>query len=227
MDAIILAAGRGTRLRPLTDTTPKPLIPVAGKGTLLRTLDALPPQIDRILLIVGYLQNQIRAAVSGQWNGRPVEYLIQDKLDGTGGALRLAQTHIRSERFLILNGDDIYGASDLAQLVMTDRGLLVQTRELHKQMDTWEGIGDRIRALKTTPSGETGSINVGAYLLGHEWFDTTRTIVPGKTDEWSLPHAIPQLLEKFAYRAIEARLWHPCGTFEEITSAETHQTLWR
>ena len=221
MDVIVLAAGRGTRLRPLTDSIPKPLIPVAGRGSLLRTLDALPDSVDRVILIIGYLQQKIREAVGAEWNGRSVEYVVQEKLDGTGGALRLAQPHIRSERFFVLNGDDIYGRDDLEKLAAQDRGVLVQTKQLQKEMDTWIVKDGRITGLTTTRQGDIAPINIGAYLLGHEWFDTPPTPVPGKTDEWSLPHAIPQLLDRFNYQAVEAELWLPCGTPKEITAAET------
>jgi len=222
MDAIILAAGRGTRLRPLTDTQPKPLIAIAGKGTLLHTLDALPSNIDHIILIVGHLQEKIREAVGQRWNDIPLTYVTQHELNGTGGALRDARMHIRSERFLVLNGDDLYHAPDLAALAAIERGVLIQTKPVHKTMDTWRRRSEdgRINALLTTQTGNVGSINVGAYLLGHEWFATTPVLSPGKTDEWSLPHPIPQLTKQYKYQAIEATHWFPCGTFEEIVAAE-------
>ena len=121
-------------------------------------------------------------------------YVEQKQLNGTGGALRGAQPFIRSDRFLTLNGDDLYGADDLAALTQNNRGVLVQTKTLHKEMDTWHIDDGRIRALATTRAHEIGAINIGAYLLGHEWFATKPILVPTKTTEWSLPHAIPDLL---------------------------------
>ncbi len=61
MQCVILAAGKGTRLRPLTDNTPKPLVPVAGKPLIDHTIDALPSAIDELILVVGYLGDQLRA----------------------------------------------------------------------------------------------------------------------------------------------------------------------
>ena len=220
MDAVILAAGLGTRLRPLTDTIPKPLVPVAGRGTLLHTLDMLPPDITRIILIVGYLEEKIRAVVGSVWNEKPVVYVTQTTLDGTGGAMRLIQKELHSDRFLVLNGDDLYDAKDLATLAAIDRGVLVLRKTLQKEMDTWTVQESRLIGLGTTPKDSTGNVNIGAYLLGREWFETTPTPVPTKTTEWSLPHALPQLFERFYYRAIEATFWMPCGTSEEIEAAE-------
>ncbi len=221
MDAIILAAGRGTRLRPLTDTIPKPLIPIAGRGTLLRLLDTLPKSISRVVVVVGYLGEQIRAEVGIVSRDRPVEYVTQEVLDGTGGALRWARPTIRSERFLVVMGDDLYAARDLEQLTEFDRGLLVQTKKLPKaNMDVWRTRRGKVVGMGVGKMGQVAMTNAGAYVLGQEWFETTPTLTPGKTDEWSIPHAIPQLLKSRSFEPLEASFWQMCGTLEEITEAE-------
>ncbi len=220
MDAIILAAGRGTRLRPLTDTVPKPLIPMAGRGALLRTLDILPPEVDRIILVVGYLQEQIRAAVGTEWKGRPVEYVSLEVLDGTGPSIRACESIIRGERFLVLNGDDLYGREDLEELMCHDRGILYFESVVPVGGDGWLVEDGLIRGITAVAPNDTGRVNINGMLLGREWFATTPVLSPGKTDEWSLPHAIPQLLNEYRYDAIRARFWMPCGTLEELKAAE-------
>lgn len=220
MDIIILAAGKGTRLKPLTDTTPKPLIPIAGRGALLRTLDLLPAQVTRVILVVGYLQDKIRETVGAEWNGRPVVYVETPILDGTGGALRAARDMITSERFFVVNGDDLYSTADLEQLLTHERGLLAAKRTLTSASDVWDAQDGLIRDIRRAESGEEAWINIGAYLLGHEWFETEPILSPGKTDEWSLPHPIPQLIEQIPYHLVEASFWQPGGTFEEIAEAE-------
>lgn len=221
MDAVILAAGRGTRLRPLTDTMPKPLIPIAGKGTLPRLLDILPAAVSRVIIVVGYLGDKIREEIGDHSHHRQVEYAAQGALDGTGGALRWARPLIRSERFLVLMGDDLYAARDLERLVDCERGVLVQTKTLPKDgMDVWSVEDGKLVDLISGNKGEVAVTNPGAYLLGHEWFDTEPVLTPGKTDEWSIPHAIPQLLAKHSFQVVEASFWQMCGTFEEIAEAE-------
>src|SRR5438132_802359 len=66
MDAIILAAGLGTRLRPHTLHTPKPLLPVQGRPILDWSLGALPPAVDRVIVVVHYLAGQVEAYLRGQ-----------------------------------------------------------------------------------------------------------------------------------------------------------------
>lgn len=220
MDAIILAAGRGTRLRPLTDTLPKPLVPVAGCGTLPRLLDILPAGIDRVLLVVNYLHEKIRAEIGDAWNAIPVEYVFQETLNGTGGALRASEPFIRSERFLILNGDDLYGREDLENLVQHERGILYREGILPNGGDGWLMEDGRISGSVAVAPNGTGCANINGMMLGREWFETAPVLSPGKTDEWSLPHAIPALLDRYEYRAVPASFWMPCGTPDEIRAAE-------
>src|SRR2546421_5383194 len=114
MDAVLLAAGLGTRLRPHTLTTPKPLLSVQGRPILDWTLGALPAEVDRVVVVVHYLAEQVEAYLRGQRHFARWETVAQDEPRGTGDALRRCRGVLRSDRFLALNGDDLYGAADLA-----------------------------------------------------------------------------------------------------------------
>src|SRR5712691_11582558 len=102
MDAIILAAGLGTRLRPHTLTTPKPLLPVRGRPLLDWTLGALPKTVDRVVVVVNYLAEQVEAYLSDQKHRAAWEVVRQEVPRGTGDALRSCREKLRSEHFLVL-----------------------------------------------------------------------------------------------------------------------------
>src|SRR5205085_2317767 len=127
MDAVIMAAGLGTRLRPHTLTTPKPLLPVRGRPILDWTLGALPRGVDRVIVVVNYLAEQVVAYLAGQKHRTKYEVVRQEVPRGTGDAVRSCQRFIQSDHFLVLNGDDLYGAADVAKLAACPAGLLVQT----------------------------------------------------------------------------------------------------
>src|SRR5436309_7537238 len=126
MDAVILAAGLGRRLRPHTLHTPKPLLPVRGRPILDWALGALPPAVNRVVIVVHYLADQVEKYLKGQTHFRQWATVFQDQPRGTGDALRRCQEHLSSERFFVLNGDDLYGAKDLAALAEKPAGLLVR-----------------------------------------------------------------------------------------------------
>ena len=125
MDAVILAAGLGTRLRPHTLKTPKPMLPVRGRPILDWTLGALPPAVDRVVVVVNYLAEQIEEYLRGQKRVPEWAVVRQEHPRGTGDALRGCRDHLRSDTFLTLNGDDLYGAADLAELARHPAGVLV------------------------------------------------------------------------------------------------------
>src|SRR3954447_12745256 len=116
MDAVLLAAGLGTRLRPHTLTTPKPLLPVQGRPILDWTLGALPKSVDRVVVVVHYLAEQVEKYLAGQTHLKEWATVPQGEPRGTGDALRRCRDQVRSDRFLVINGDDLFGAADLAKL---------------------------------------------------------------------------------------------------------------
>src|SRR5439155_20652833 len=127
MDAIILAAGLGTRLRPHTLHTPKPLLPVQGRPILDWTLGALPPSVDRVVVVVHYLAEQVAAYLKKQPHFAQWVTVPQEQPRGKGDALRRSRQHLRSDTFLVLNGDDLYGARDIAALAACSAGVLCRS----------------------------------------------------------------------------------------------------
>src|SRR5580693_736459 len=128
MQAVILAAGRGTRMGELTDNTPKALLPLGDKTLLEYEFDALPQEIDEIIVIVGYMGGLIHDRFGGSWQGRDVLYVEQEKLDGTAGALWRAKD-ILHDRFVVMMADDLYAKEDIDRCMQEkDWALLVQKR---------------------------------------------------------------------------------------------------
>jgi NDP-sugar pyrophosphorylase family protein len=106
MQALILAGGLGTRLRPITDQIPKPMVPVRGKPFLARQMEFLRDNgIADIVLSVGYLGDQIRNYFGdGAAMDLRIAYSFEEKPMGTGGGLKLA-AHLLKEEFFVLYGD--------------------------------------------------------------------------------------------------------------------------
>ncbi len=107
MDALILVGGFGTRMRPLTFTIPKNILPIANKSLLERVMDILPSDIDKIILSMGYKTKSIKAEVETKISKKyrkKIVYVQEKKPLGTAGAIKFAQKHIGDE-VLVLNGD--------------------------------------------------------------------------------------------------------------------------
>ena len=107
MKAIILAGGRGKRLRPITDKIPKPLIPINNKPLIERTIKYLKKYgITEIIISSGYKSNLIEKFLRKNKNfGCEIIFSIEKTPLGTGGAIKKALKHVKDESFLVLNGD--------------------------------------------------------------------------------------------------------------------------
>ena len=119
MKAVIMAAGEGKRLQPLTFTRPKPMIPIAGKPHLELILEYLKNAgITEVIIIVGYKQEQITDYFQdGSAFGLKIDYVIQEEQLGTGHAALCAQELIQSGPFLLLNGDILISEETFVQLL--------------------------------------------------------------------------------------------------------------
>jgi mannose-1-phosphate guanylyltransferase len=117
MQALILAGGEGTRLRPLTSTIPKPVVPLAGRPFIAYMLDWLRGHgVEEAILACGFMAGQVREVLGdGSGLGIGLEYVQEPKPLGTGGALKYAEDLLH-DRFLMLNGDVLTDIDLAAQL---------------------------------------------------------------------------------------------------------------
>jgi bifunctional UDP-N-acetylglucosamine pyrophosphorylase/glucosamine-1-phosphate N-acetyltransferase len=221
MDAIILAAGLGTRLRPHTLTTPKPLLPVAGRPILDWALGALPQAVDRVLVVVNYLGDQIDAYLQTQRHFADREVVRQEVPRGTGDALRTCRDRLRSDRFLVLNGDDLYGAADLADLASRRAGLLVHPVDEPRRFGiVFRKPDGSLEKLVEKPNLDGRQLaNTGAYLFPSDVFDTELKV--SARGEYEVTDYVTALASRRKVDVVQTRFWLPIGTVEAWEAAQS------
>jgi NDP-sugar pyrophosphorylase family protein len=220
MDAIIMAAGLGTRLRPHTLHTPKPLLPVRGRPILDWALGALPPVVDRVLVVVNYLAEQIEAYLASQKHFARWEIVRQEVPRGTGDAVRACRDRVQSTHLLVLNGDDLYGAADLAALARHPAGLLVQAvaepREFGIAFLRPDGSLDRL--VEKPDLNGPQLANTGAYVFPKEVLQTELQL--SARGEYEITDYVSILAAKQTVSVVEAKFWLPIGTVEVWQEAQ-------
>lgn len=225
MQAVILAAGRGTRMGALTESTPKPMLLLNGKPVLEYILDRLPEEVDEVIVIVGYLGGVIQKHFGGQYKGKKVLYVEQGELNGTAGALWIAQNLLK-EKFLVMNGDDICAVADVAACAASeDWAMLVQ------KMDDIGSAGlvvvDKSGCVtdileKEAHSGGPGLANMANFfLLDTRVFSYELVYRPGSTTEFGLPQTIVQAARDIPIHPIEAHATIRLTDPDDIQKAET------
>jgi NDP-sugar pyrophosphorylase family protein len=219
MQAVILAAGLGMRLRPLTNTTPKALIPVGGRSLIEHTLAVLPAAIDECIVVVNHLGGQIKTHLGERWNGRRMRYVTQTELLGTGHALHAARELLHG-RFLVCNGDDLYRQADLERMVGHDFAVLLCELDhpVRAGAPTCDVDG---RLLEICEDTETTLVNAGCYVLD-EWFFRYPLVKLNGRNEYGLPQTIMSMAREHPVTTIKTDFWIPVGTMEELERAEEH-----
>lgn len=219
MQAVILAAGQGTRMGALTVETPKPMLLLLGKPMLEWKLAMLPDVIDEVVLIVGYLGGQIETYFGSEWNGRKISYVYQKELNGTGGAVALTKD-LLSGPTLVMMGDDLYHPEDLSDLtreISAVLGLAVDDAEHYGLLEV-DRAGNLAKITERPHGYRTGIINTGAYLLHPHFFDYP--LVPISETEYGLPQTLALSGQDTAVRVLQARAWQPVGKPEDIPLGE-------
>ena len=222
MKAIILASGKGTRMAPLTDTRPKPMLKIHGKNLLEWKLERLPESIDQIIIVVNYLREQIIEHFGNSWNGIPIEYTVQDPIDGTGGAVALCEKYI-TDKALIISGDDIYEKKDFEELIKYDYAILVsdlgeEGLKRYGQVVENNGIFIGINEGILQTGIPSSLINAGAYVISKEYF--TYPKVKWSEDEYGLPQTLAQIKDDYPIHVIHATRWINITTPNDLEKAE-------
>ena len=179
MKAVVLAAGRGERLWPLTEDNPKPLLPLANKPVLERTLAGLVSAgVRQIILVVGFRGEKIRDEFgSGEEVGADLEYVKQKTAKGTADALGACSNELRGEdRFLVLYGDDHYDSNvprTFLGRARKSKGMTIGTANV-KDASGFGKIrskGDLVVQIREKESkSEQGQVNAGIYLMDETIF---------------------------------------------------------
>lgn len=194
MQAVILAAGLGTRMKNLTRDTPKPLLRVGEMTLIEHKLNNLPPPIEEVIVVIGYLGEKIRAALGDEYSGRRIIYVEQRELTGTGPALFICRPLLK-DKFLVLMGDDLYRDEDLAELVKYPLALLAWELKTDLGDARWAELilgkdGSLRDILEKRPAHPGMLVNAGAYCLDKRIFDYPLQPAGSGSSELGLPQTI-------------------------------------
>jgi mannose-1-phosphate guanylyltransferase len=181
MQALILAGGEGTRLRPLTSTVPKPVVPLVDRPFIVFMLEWLRSHgVDDVIMSCGFLASGVRNVLGdGAAHGLRIRYVEEPRPLGTGGALKYAEP-LLDERFFMLNGDVLTDIDLSAQLAQHERTKAVGTLGL-VPVDDPSNYGlvrldgdNRVQEFVEKPSAEeidVNTISAGAYVLERSVLD--------------------------------------------------------
>lgn len=220
MQAVILAGGVGKRLRPITETVPKPLVPVLGRPVVEYTLDNLPSEIDEIIFVVGYKGEMIRETYGRAAFGRRISYAVQERQLGTGHAVKQAKSLVRG-RFMLIYGDDVYGREGMERIARHEWGLLVRRVEHPEKFGVVVTDEDGyVTRLVEKPKQFVSDLTwVGVGVFQPEFLDVETTLSPrGEYEATDMFNVLIQRGIQF-YTEL-AELWLPGNTHEEVRLAE-------
>jgi glucose-1-phosphate thymidylyltransferase len=226
---LILSGGKGTRLRPLTYTSAKQLVPVANKPVLFYGIEAMVDAgIRNIGIVVGDTQAEIRAAVGdgSRW-GVSVQYIEQDAPRGLAHAVKISRDYIGDEPFVVYLGDNLLnkGITHFVREFEREKpaAQILLTRVPDPQQFGVAQLQDgRVVRLVEKPTEPIGDLAlVGVYMFGPEVFESVNRITPSFRNELEITDAIQDLID----RGLTVRphlvdgWWKDTGKLEDMLEA--------
>lgn len=207
MKAVILAAGKGTRMRPLTRDTPKPLLPVAGKPIIQHNIDMFPEEIDEILVVAGYRIEKFKDYFS---DNEKVSIIEQDEAKGTANAALHVKENIDGKT-MILNGDDIYG-EEVKQAIQRESAILSAQSPNPQNYGVLEIEGGKIVDIQEKPDDPISNfVNTGFYVVQPEFFDLLEQVEKSERGEYEITDALERYITEHTVEIVETKRWLPCS----------------
>jgi len=221
MKAVILAAGRGVRLRPYTHVTPKPLLKINGKKIIDYTLDILPKEIDEVIIVVGHLKRRIKWHLGETHKNKKIRYIIQKEKRGTAHALYLCKPYLqKKERFLVLYGDDLYVKEDIQKCLQFPLAILAKDITNPSAFgvltfDDKHHLKEIIEKPKNPPSN---LVVCGVFVLNRRIFNYQMQTIDQK--EFGLPQTIVKMAQRHPIKIVRASFWMPIGYPKDLKEAK-------
>ena len=211
MKAVILAGGRGKRLRPITDKIPKPLIPINGKPLIERTIKYLKKYgITEIIISSGYKSDLIKKFLKNKKNfGCEIIFSNEKTPLGTGGAIKKALKYVDEESFLVLNGDIVTNI-DLKKILKKPN--TIAANELKTKFGTMEIKKNKILKFNEKKDVSDVWMNPGIYHLSKN----IEKIIPKKGSLEGI--VFPKMTQKKTLETVKFKnaLWYSIDSHKDI-----------
>ncbi len=216
--AVVLAAGAGRRLSPLTNRRPKPMVPVANRPLLEYVIEAVSDAgVEEVVLVVGYERERIQTHFGdgGDWDVS-IRYVTQGKRLGTAHAVLQAEAHVDSP-FLVLNGDRVVDSRIVADVrdALADgneaAAMAVRRSGRPRSYGVVTVRDGRVETIVEKPGRDVESelINAGVYAFSPAVFDAIRETDPAADGEYQLPATVERLIDDGGVRAVRHDgVWH-------------------
>jgi len=181
MEAIILAGGFGKRLQSVVRDVPKPMADIDGRPFLSYIIEYLSEHgIKKVFLSVGYMHEKIIRYFGNNYSNLDIEYVIEHKPLGTGGAITEALRHTKEENILVLNGDTFFKIDPLEMLKFHKSKKAHMTIALKPMPDasrygTVEAENQRVVGFKEKSLARGGYINAGIYILDRKLLEILKS----------------------------------------------------
>jgi len=219
MQAVLLAAGQGTRMRPLTDSLPKPMLPVADRPLLAHTADAaVDAGADELIVVVGYEADEVRDYFGENYRGVPVTFAIQESQDGTADAVRAAEEYLEGP-FAVLNGDNLYDRGSIESLFSSGPALATFQVADPSNYGVISVEGEFVSSIVEKPTDPpTDLANTGAYVFPaetREWLDVPES----ERGEYEITDVVARVIDEYDVTPVELDRWLDVGRPWELLEA--------
>lgn len=210
----------------LTGSIPKPMLEVAGKTLLEYKFDALPEEVDEIIIIVGYLGSVIQKHFGGAYGSRKISYIEQKTLDGTAGALWCAQPVLK-DKFLVMMGDDIYAPEDIAECInAAGEGWTLLVQQVAQIRMAGNVIidtdGTILDIVENADSFEPGVACTNLFALDTRIFTAEKVPKSAGSTEFGLPQTAIEAarIMSIPFKAVYSTTWIQVTAPADLTKAE-------
>ena len=219
MQTVILAAGKGTRMRPLTAQRPKPMLPVADRPLVAHVADAaVDAGASELVFVVGYEAAAVREYFGADYRDVPVTFVSQDRQRGTADAVRAARGHLDGP-FAVLNGDNLYNPAAIAKLFERAPALAATTVDDPTSYGVVSVADGRVTDIVEKPSEPPSSLaNAGAYALpaaARGWLDVPES----ERGEHEITDVVERVVAESTLSLVRADRWLDVGRPWELLAA--------